>query len=99
LTAQAVLPAPPPVVGGPALLAVLAVVAVLVVVALRRRARAPVGRRATPIWNIPPRPAPFVEAPTLTAQMTEALRGNAARSLPAPALTTAEALALLRSAR
>ena len=79
LTAEAVVPAPPPVVGGPALLVVLvvlAVVAVLVVVALRRRARAAVGRRATPIWNIPPRPEPFVERRTLSAQVTEALRGN-----------------------
>ena len=79
LTAEAVVPAPPPVVGGPALLVVLvvlAVVAVLVVVALRRRARAAVGRRATPIWNIPPRPEPFVERRTLSAQATEALRGN-----------------------
>jgi hypothetical protein len=75
LTAEAVVPAPPPVVGGPALLVVLAVVAVLVVAALRRRARAPVGR-TIPIWNIPPRPAPFVERKTLSAQVTEALRGN-----------------------
>jgi len=76
LTAEAVVPAPPPAVGGPALLAVLAGVAVLVVAALRRRARAPVGRRATPIWNVPPRPEPFVERRTLSAQVTEALRGN-----------------------
>jgi hypothetical protein len=58
---------------GVALVAVLAAAALLAVVALRT-ARWPGRRRPDPLWNIPPRPVPFVERDPLRMSLAAALR-------------------------
>lgn len=64
---------PPPQAGGFVACVALAAAALLVVAVLRTRWRR---RRPSPLWNIPPRPAPFLERVPLRAAVAEALNGT-----------------------